>query len=112
MIRLAARLPILLLRYLLAFSLAVPPLGYVLAGTDAAIPDPQPSMGCHHQGQDAPAQDGCCHYKGSKCHCATAATLPATPLPALSPWVGAQPTASSQFCLHTLSIPETPPPRS
>lgn len=113
MIRLAQGLPALLLRACLALSLALTPLGHVLAAGDRALPAPQESLSCHHQ--DGPAQQdegGCCHYQGSQCHCATAATLPATPLTAFGPQEAAPPLLSGAFCLHTPSTPETPPPRS
>lgn len=113
MIRLANGLPALLLRVMLAFVLALSPLGHVLAGTDRAIPAPQEIMSCHHQ-DDSTQQDtgGCCHYKGSQCHCATAATLPASPLPGFSEAMSAAPVAKPVFCPQAFSIPETPPPRA
>lgn len=109
----------ILLRLILALSLAFSPLAQPMAM--AALADAQPAQvegGCPHHAQAANADSGqprpgdCCYKKGAACHCAMAAALPASTLPAPAATPSDHPVSVPRLSASVLPAPEPPPPRA
>lgn len=105
-------LPRYFLSLLLAWSLVLSPLVHALGMARAAqAAEPVVVSHCHHE--QTPVQVDCCCHKGSVCHCALPAGLPAAP--SLVPQgLGQQDRPLGALAYHprTLPPPEPPPPRA